>query len=292
MRIHDSIITGEAPFPYRYRILVPYFTQGLTELIDRILPLSYRKSWILSYLIYDLIAILLFLATLYIFLRQWHTRLLSLAGVIFCSALLPLSLRDHYYQPWSLIESWFFCVAFLVVRKGKYVSLIPLTLAASLNRMSGLFIPLIYLAPAMNLLPRPEAGYELDLKTFGRFILLAAMGSVSLVALRAFLGWGENIHSVSYLWDLNRSFNYWPYALINIILFAGGWWIFFAAGIRRADRFTLNILPVAFLYLIPVAVFGIWKEVRLLMPLYPVLISTGLFYLREKLPEVPSADSG
>jgi len=281
MRIHDSIIEREAPAPYRYRVLVPLATQGLAGLFTEISPLGYRKSWILSYIIYDFAAISLFLASLYYFLREWHSRLYSLIGVLFCCAVLPLSLRDHYFQPWSLIESWFFCAAFLAAYRERYVVLLILTLAASLNRMSGLFIPLIYLAATVGVYSLRSIKDRITPGIVGRFILLLAVSVTSLLFLRFLLGWSGNIHSIGYLSELNRSFPYYAYAIINIILFGGAWWIFFSAGIKHSDLFSLNMLPVISIYIIPVLIFGIWKEVRLLMPIYPILLSIGLYRFEE-----------
>ncbi|MFO7915894.1 MAG: hypothetical protein R6U43_09425 [Candidatus Krumholzibacteriales bacterium] len=283
MVIHDSILEGEAPSPYRYRVLVPFATQGMTDFVRAVTPLSYRNSWILSYIIYDLAAIFLFISTLYFFLMEWHQRIYSLAGALFCCAVLPLSLRDHYFQPWSLIESWFFCAAFLAARKKNYYAILALTLAASLNRMSGLFIPLIYLASFLRFRDTENEGSGFDTLAAGKFLLLAAVSAGTILTLRYLMGWSENIHSIRYLWGLNRTFPYYIYAIINIVLFGGAWWFFFAAGIKYADRFTVSMFPVILLYLLPVAIFGIWKEVRLLLPVYPVLISTGLFYLRQKM---------
>jgi hypothetical protein len=278
MQLHDSIIRGEARSPYRYRILVPMLTQGMTEALEKVTPLSYRKAWILAYIIYDFAAIFLFLTTLYIFLTKWHAQLPSLAGTLFCCAVLPLSLRDHYFQPWSLLESFLFCAAFLAAWKKNFVQLALITLAASLNRVSGIFVPLIYLASSMRAESIKGKIRELNLKILLRFLALAVVGAGSILLVRYLRGGGEHVYSASQLWDINTSFPYPVYAVLNVILFGGAWWIFFVAGMKEADRFILSLLPVALLYLIPVSIFGIWKEVRLLMPFYPLLISTGLYY--------------
>ena len=62
-------------------------------------------------------------------------------------------------------------------------------------------------------------------------------------------------------------------ATTNVALFAGvtGWGLA-AAGWRHAPPFVRQQAWIAGLYLPIVAVFGVWYEVRLLMPLYPLLI--------------------
>jgi len=283
MELHDSILGGDAPSPYRYRLLVPALTEGTAKAIRSTGILSYRKSWIISYIIYDLAAVSLFLLTFFYFLRIWHGELLSLLGVLACAGLLPLALRDHYYQPWSLIEAWFFCSAMLAAHSRSYPVLIVITAAAALNRATGLFIPLIYLFGAFGL--RQEDGPEEESKTavLLKFMVLTATGLATVLLTRYFLGFAGNIHSLGELWNINTSFPGLAEALVNLALFGGVWWLFFAAGIKYADRFTRSLLLFLPIYAVPVVLFGVWKEVRLLMPAYPVIISTGIFYLRNRV---------
>ena len=68
-------------------------------------------------------------------------------------------------------------------------------------------------------------------------------------------------------------------AVFNVTLLLGAFWLFAALGWRHAPSFVRRTALVIPAYLITVAVWGIWWEVRLLMPLYPVLFALALSYL-------------
>lgn len=280
LELHNRIISGEAPAPYRYRVLVPYVTQVSSRALAATGLLSFRQAWIISYITFDFISISLFLATLFIFLIRWHGKLLSLLGVMFCAGVLPVTLRDHYYQPWSLIEAWFFCLAMLAVCRKRFITILIITILASINRVTGLFIPFVFLAGSIS--APGERGRALSSGALTRFITLAVVSLVVIYSLRIFLGFSDNIHTVNELWLINTSKSGLALALINLSLFAGAWWVFFVKGVKLADPFTRNLMFLMPLYLVPIILFGVWKEARLFLPVYPIIISMGLFYLKAR----------
>jgi hypothetical protein len=283
LEVHRSILDGTAPSPYNYRVLVP----AATELLARIISSTgapFRYAWISAYVIYDFICISLFLLTLYVFLVQWHPARSSLLGTIFCAAVLPVALRDHYYQPWSLLEAYLFCLAMLAAFRRRFTVMVVVTALASLNRVTGIFIPAIYLLGTLD--PHRDGGYR-SRSTYGviaRFAVLAVLSISIIAALRLVKGETGHISSLPSILRLNVSAEYLLRMMINVPLFAGAWWILAALGARLADPFTRRMLIFVPLYMAPVLLFGIWKEVRLLMPFYPILISLGLYYLERRLP--------
>lgn len=70
--LHNQIITGTAPSPYRYRILVPLTAEILTKVLSVILPVN--ASFLLAYAIYDLLAIFFLLVALFFWLKTWFRR--------------------------------------------------------------------------------------------------------------------------------------------------------------------------------------------------------------------------
>lgn len=70
-------------------------------------------------------------------------------------------------------------------------------------------------------------------------------------------------------------------AAFNITLLLGVFWIFALFGVLRAPAFVRRSALVIPAYLATVAIWGIWWEVRLLMPLYPLLLPLALSYLFE-----------
>jgi hypothetical protein len=96
---------------------------------------------------------------------------------------------------------------------------------------------------------------------------------LTLVALRLSLGPAPE----SITLDAVRAINLRPDGLAaattNVALFAGvTGWALAAAGWQYAPPFVRQHEWIVVLYLPIVAVFGVWYEVRLLMPLYPLLI--------------------
>ena len=61
-------------------------------------------------------------------------------------------------------------------------------------------------------------------------------------------------------------------AVEHWVLFMGLGWVLVFLGLRRAPEFVYRMALLVPLYLPAVLVFGVWFEVRLLMPMYPVLL--------------------
>jgi len=68
-----------------------------------------------TYLLYDFVALSLFLCTLYVLLGKWYRPRSALIAGLFCGGLASVAFRDHSFQPWSMIEAWFFCAALLAL---------------------------------------------------------------------------------------------------------------------------------------------------------------------------------
>jgi len=274
---HSQILEGTAASPYNYRVLVPWATEALTRAISATTPVSETSAWQFAYVAYDLVALSLFLYTLFVLLCRFHPPPLALAGVFFCAALLPISLRNHYYQPWSLIEAWFFCWALLLSHRGRFGILLALTAVAALNRWSAALIPVIYLLGALE----PDWLRQRQFQRIGgvlwRFGALAAVAVATLFAVRRFQGAQDPIHTVQELWQHNTSAESLVVGTLHWLLFLGAGWGLALWGARRADPFLRRQLLFVPLYLLPVLLYGVWVEVRLLMPTYPLLVALLLY---------------
>jgi hypothetical protein len=101
LELYNQIIAGTAPSPYRYRILVPFAGEALTKALSGVL--SVRASFLLSYAVYDLLAVSFLLVILFFWLRTWFKTEQALIGVLFVAGTLPIALRDHHFQPRSLL---------------------------------------------------------------------------------------------------------------------------------------------------------------------------------------------
>lgn len=141
--LHNQIIAGTAPSPYRYRVLVPFVGEFLTQGLSVVFPV--RASFLLAYAIYDLLSIFFLLVVLFFWLRTWFNKDRALIGVLFVAGTMPIALQDHYFQPWSLLEAGLFSAALIAIHRKHYWLLAFLVVLASLNRETAVFIPLAFL---------------------------------------------------------------------------------------------------------------------------------------------------
>jgi hypothetical protein len=263
---HRQILDGSAPCPYRYRLLVPLAIESLRAVSPSRRPLmAFRFA---SYAATLAIFVFLF-AALYAYFRQWFGKPESLSGVLCAASTMAVAMRDHFYQPWSFLEPGLFAIGLLFVRQRRDAAFVALTAVAALNRETAVFLPMAF--AFMRLGPGSS---RRDAMVFAASF--AAWGAVffGLVALR---GWSGYVLGLDELWALNLRF--WRVAVRQNALFLGFVWILAAAGWRKAAPDLRRSALIVPFYLVSVAVFGIWYEVRLLMSLYPILLGLALFAL-------------
>ena len=259
----DTITAGTAPAPYRYRVLVPYAIAPLVALADRVWPHADSLHRIDAVFVVTALTALLW--SVFLYLRNWYPPMLALIGALLVAATMPIALRHHFYSPYSLLEPTFLILGLHAIYHGRARHVLILAVLASLNRETGILIPIAHLF------------HEWRARTYGpRFV--AAMAGVGLsvltiVALRLSLGPAPESITIESVRAINLSPDGLKAAATNIPLFAGvTGWVLAAAGWRHAPPFVRQQIWIAGFYLPIVAVFGVWYEVRLLMPLYPLLI--------------------
>lgn len=283
LELHNHIIAGTAPSPYRYRILVPFVMEGFFKALSTVL--STKAAFLLSYAIYDLLAVFLLIATLFVWLKTWFSKEQALVGALFVAGTIPITFQDHYFQPWSLLEAGLFSAAFLAIHKRRYWLLAALVAVASLNRETAVFIPLAFFLTIdmKGFLKRRTDTERKPVVLFGGLLLIWA---AVYWGLRYCLGGAAHIATLGGILAQNTTEGSVLHALVNGSLFLGGLWAFAVLGLRYAPGFLKRVAWIVPIYLIAVIAWGMWREVRLLMPLYPVLVPLGLsfLFLREQEP--------
>jgi branched-subunit amino acid transport protein AzlD len=199
---------------------------------------------------------------------------------------MSVALRDHYFQPWSIIESFFFVFGLYLVFKKSNAALAVVIVLASLNRETSILIPLAFLLgncacsesrnTKSGLLCAPSR------HVIGQFIMYASLSIFVLVIVRYLLGSAENVNSIPELWSINTTEANLVKAVVNVALFLGIFWAFAVLGFRGAPDFIRRTSLVMPFYLIPIIVLGVWFEVRLLMPVYALLVPLGVSYLSRR----------
>jgi hypothetical protein len=289
-RLHQQVLDGTSLGPYKYRKLVPWAAESIAAPAQRVFGTSRETALQYTYLLYDFVALSLFLCTLYVLLGKWYRPRSALIAGLFCGGLASVAFRDHSFQPWSMIEAWFFCAALLASWNGSYPALLLLTIAASLNRTTGIFVPVIYLLGSGEL---RTLGTRASLERWVRFGLLGLAATLVIVAIRAGQGGSHGLsvmtltarstRSLRGLFELNLQ--ELGTVAFNTLLFLGAGWLFALRGARRADPFIRRQAVLIPLYLAPIVLFGHWIEVRLLLSLYPVLLALALAHVEPLLEE-------
>ena len=279
LELHNQIIAGTAPSPYRYRILVPFIGEVLTQGLSVVF--SGKAAFLLAYAIVDLLSVFFLMVVLFFWLKTWFTRDQALIGVLFVAGTIPIALQDHYFQPWSLVEAGLFSLALVAIHRKHYWLLALLVVLASLNRETALFIPLAFLLTIdiVSLLnARSKSEWQPILAFSGLLLIWAAVywGLRYSLGSTSYIGTVEGLlGSLARNTTKSRLF----FTFVNGSLFLGGLWVFALLGFRYAPGFIKRVALIVPLYLLSVAVWGAWNEVRLLMPLYPVLVPLGLSLL-------------
>jgi hypothetical protein len=275
--LHNQIVHGIALSPYRYRVLVPV----LADIVMRVLSVGLPGNWpyLLAYTGYAAAAIFLLLAVLYIYASQWASPELALIGVLFVAGTMPIALKDHVFQPWSLLEAFLFTFGLLAIYRKQYLLLAVIVALASLNRETGIFIPLAFLFANLDVgeLARGRArpGRQVIL-LFAGYVLIWA---IVFLALRLMLGSADSVNSLQEILGANLQLGDLARAVFNWAAFLGVFWVFAVLGFGSAAAFHRRLALLIPFYLAVVLIFGSWKEVRLLMPLYPLLLPLALAYL-------------
>lgn len=282
IELHSQIIEGKAPPPYRYRIFAPLIAEISTKALSVVC--SYKVAFLLSYAMYDLLAIIFMLVILFVWLKNWFSKEQALIGVLFLAGTMSIALQNHSYQPWSLLETGLFSAALLAIYSKRYWMLAFLVMLASLNKETAIFIPLAFLLTSLDIKSSLKTRMRIAWKPIILFSAYLLEWAVIFLALRYFLGSVPYIHSIEELLAKNLASRSLFYAFVNGSLFLGGFWVFAILGYRYAPSFIRQVALMIPFYLIVIAMWGVWYEVRLLMPLYPVLLPLGLsFVYRPKL---------
>lgn len=268
--LHQQIIRATAPSPYRYRVLVPFIVESLTKLFS--INFSAEKAFLLAYGFYDWISILLTLTSLFLWLRIWFENEPALIGVLFVASSMSIAFQDHYFQPWSLLEPALFSLSLLAMYKQNFRLLAILVVLASLNRETAIFIPLTFLTTIRG--KNNQTGQAIL-----RLGILLLIWAITFLGLRFLRGNAPHVETIESLLTQNFTPQNLFYTLSNSTLLLGGFWIFSIAGIKYAPPFIQRVSLIIPLYLLSVLIWGVWKEVRLLLPLYPFLLPLGLSFL-------------
>lgn len=268
--LHQAIIDGTAESPYRYRVLIPYLAEGLTRLAVH-LNIPYREAFEASYFVITWVSLLAFLSALYLWSREWLSPNEALIGLLFCGATLPITFKDHYFQPWTFTEPALFTFGLIAITRGNGVALLVVMLFYSLMRETAL-----YLVLAMGALaPMWRSPKHASMAVLA---LLAGVWALSFIGLRLVLGAAPHVETLTEI--VGRNLRSLPKMLLGFYLMFGFLLCAWYRGRHGVSHRERRMLLLALLILVPLLVWGVWYEMRIYVVLYPVVIPPAMIALR------------
>ena len=263
---HAGILEQNIPAPDRYRFFLPMMIEGPVEVLNR--WMSRTDAVDRTYAVFYVLALPAFLASLFAYVRVWFPPEQALVGVLFVAATLPIAMRPNEYGPYSFLEPTFISLSLLCTLRDRRLWLALLVAVAALNRETGVFLVLLYAVA------RPLNTHR-SVTTFA----YAAIWLTVFLALRLYAGDDGRYWTADKVFRSNLS-QPWP-AVFNVAALFGVFWWFAAAGFRHAPPFVQRVAMVIPVYIAVIGVWGIWSEVRLLLPLLPLLLPLALSFLFE-----------
>jgi hypothetical protein len=277
MRAHGEIIDGTAPSPYRYRVLVPFTMDALL----RVLPgIPARLAFLGAYAGYAAAAVAFSLIALHAWARRWSRPWPALAAILLVAAIWPVAMRNHFFQPWSLIEPGLVALGLLWILDRRDAALVPLVALATLNRETGIYLGALYLAIRWN--ERPWA----------RTLLLVAVWAFVFFGLRLVRGEAPHPFSPEFHWRGNLAPGGLARAATNLPLLLGPLVPPAVLGYHLAPAPLRRALLVVIPQVVAAWIFAYWFEVRLLLPAVTIalpLVALGLERLVEGRPRAAGA---
>jgi hypothetical protein len=262
--LHRGILGQTARTPDRYRWLAAAVIEGPTRILSRAMP--YDTAYDRVSVVFYLAAIVGLLWSLFAYLRVWFSDEAALIASLVAAGTIRITMRQHDYAPYSYLEPTFVALALIAILRRQHAWLAALITLATFNRETAIFLVLLYFVTS-----------DFSGRAFKWTAIYGALWSAVYLTVRYVGGDADRYWTIPLIFRTNMSQP--NLALLNVTLLLGAFWMFAALGWSRAPRFVRRTALIAPAYLITIAVWGIWWEVRLLMPLYPVLFALALSYL-------------
>jgi hypothetical protein len=267
--IHQGVLAHTATAPDRYRLLAPVIVEGPVRVLQQWMPRDVAFDRV--YAVFYLAAMAALLWSQFAYLRIWFSDEQALIGVLLLASTLRITIRQHDYAPFSYLEPTFFAVGLLLILDKRRVWLGLLIALATFNRETAIFLVLLF-----------AATQSLTRRTIQTTVIYLAIWAVVFVGVRLYGGEAERYWELGRIWRTNISQP--GLTLYNVTAFLGIIWVLAIAGFSRAPEFVRRAALVIPAYAVVVAVWGLWWEVRLLMPLLPLVLPLALSALFQPAP--------
>lgn len=270
---HFRMVGGFAPAPNQYRPLTP----ALAELLRSLMP---GGSLIASYYAIRSLTTGFALFCFDRYLRAWFSATAAAAGALCLAAIIPFTYL-RVVQESDPINLLVFVLAFWALAQRRDLLLIPLVLVGTLNRETVAMIPALYLIVRW--------GRERPLRLAWRAAALAASWAVVYGGM--LLAYGRR----EYYCDVVMLARNVSAALptLYVLLTFGALWVLAYVPRAQAPEMLRRALWLVPPYLALHYVLAMVDEVRLYLPLAPIIIPLSWYVLfPEAVAARPSAERG
>lgn len=268
--LHEQVMTGNAPAPIQYRIMVYYIAEWMMRA-----GVAFKTA----YLLIRFTFIFLSAWMMHGLLRRWFVPVASLAGTLMLLACIPLTYLRYYMQPMDIPNLFFYLAGCRLIAARRDWWLLPLLCLAMLNRESAILLVAVYAFFRYD---------ELPFKTIAvRSGVLAAAGLGTYAVLREMFHLKKYYADVFYL----RSNLLSPTVYLCAAALFGALLIPALSRIADKPKFIRRWLLLIPFFLVIHFSLTILAEPRLWLPLLPPLIAAALWYvLGSELKTAPRAD--
>jgi hypothetical protein len=264
----EALVSGTAPTPFQYRVLIPWLVRGLLTLLPSLsLPGTFQFI--------ELLAVI----GLVLAFRTWLKRLLThptLAALLSLSIFYALPFhflfpREFaFFYPSDIPAVLFFTLGLLFLHRQDWKRFYPLLLLATLNRETALFLTVVYVFTAFGTRPRRAV----IVHTLAQLALWGAAKASLYVLYRSNPGLGifESQLASNLAW-LSQ-----PAVLIEVASLWGFVWIpVLIWGRSIPDDFVRRSLWAALPYVLALGTVGVVHEMRIYAEFIPLML--GAFWL-------------
>jgi hypothetical protein len=167
------------------------------------------------------------------------------------------------------------------MHEKRYYFLFPILILATLNRATAVFIPIMFFLVHLDFQDGFKVGVSRFFKKhFIKVLILFLIWMGVRGCLWLILGKGnEWVKPLEEIFLQNINWEYLRMASIKISIFFGACWFFAVLGFKTGPIFIKRAYLVIPIYLFVIGVWGIWIEIRLLTPLYPLLTALMLSFV-------------
>ncbi|MDW8106121.1 MAG: hypothetical protein RMK45_01440 [Armatimonadota bacterium] len=255
---------------------MPYLCEAIISVLSRWFPRE--TAFVGTYLVYDVVALVFSFSLLYCWLLRWHPKPLAVLGTLFACAGAPVAYWHHYFQPWSLLELGLFTAGLMSVLARRHEVLAMLVILYTLLRETGVMLVFAY-----GIMYASEGEERHRREAWVWTAALAALWGVVYFGLRGWLGVAPHAESIARIASLNFSLNNLLKFALYLPLMFGGFLVLAKHGFRQAPPALRRLTYVGVPYLMVMAVWAIWSEVRVFLPLYSLVLPLGLYAVQDWL---------